>query len=171
MSNRTGKQSFWSKAYYVFCCLVWAILFLLAVGVLVRTLQVEFKPGRPQLHIFLVVGFAAFFLSYVFPRIRHNVRWLMNFTHEFIHLIFALLFFRKIRRFNVDDSDSHVSFSGGRLGYSVITLAPYCVPIYTLALLPWRHRLPDRPHFRIPYLLLDPADPPCIRRTSRGPES
>ena len=60
-----------------------------------------------------------------------------SFTHEFTHLIFALLFFRRIYRFKVDNKDSHVSFSGGWYGYIPITLAPYCVPVFTLALLPW----------------------------------
>ena len=53
-------------------------------------------------------------------------------------MLFALLFGRKIHRFNVDRKDSHVSFSGGWFGYHAITLSPYCVPIFTLALLPWR---------------------------------
>ena len=49
-----------------------------------------------------------------------------------------LLFCRKIHRFNVEKKDSHVSFSSGWFGYSAITLSPYCVPVFTLALLPWR---------------------------------
>ena len=47
----------------------------------------------------------------------------MKFSHEFTHLLFALLFFRKINRFKVDDSDSYVSYSSGRFGYHAITLS------------------------------------------------
>lgn len=35
----------------------------------------------------------------------------MKFTHEFTHLFFAVLFFRKIKRFNVDSKDSYVSYA------------------------------------------------------------
>lgn len=62
----------------------------------------------------------------------------MKFTHEFTHLVFAILFFRKINRFKVDAEDSYVSYSNGWFGYHLITLAPYFVPLFTLALLPWR---------------------------------
>jgi len=127
------------KVLYVFACLIWAILLLMAVGVLVSTYRLEtVSTGRMRLHMYLVIGFSAFFASYVIPRVRHNVRWMMTFTHEFTHLLFAILFFRKIHRLNVDDKDSHVSFSSGWFGYHAITLSPYCVPVFTLALLPWR---------------------------------
>lgn len=116
-----------------------AAALLLAVGVLVRTIQFEtISIGRIELHGYLAVGFAAFFVFYLIPRVRHNTRWMMSFTHEFTHLIFAGLFFRKIYRFNVDDKDSHVYFSNGWFGYMPITLSPYCIPIFTLVLLPWR---------------------------------
>ena len=44
----------------------------------------------------------------------------------------------QIIRFKVDAEDSYVSYSNGWFGYHVITLSPYCVPVFTLALLPWR---------------------------------
>ena len=47
----------------------------------------------------------------------------MKFSHEFTHLLFALLFFRKINRFKVDDYDSYVSYSSGWFGYHAITLS------------------------------------------------
>ena len=119
--------------------MVWAVLLLIAVGVLVKTYWMETVSYlRIRMHLYLAIGFVAFFASFIIPRIRENVRWMMTFTHEFTHLLFALLFGRKIHRFNVDRKDSHVSFSGGWFGYHAITLSPYCVPIFTLALLPWR---------------------------------
>lgn len=81
---------------------------------------------------------SVFFVVFLFPRLRSNFRWLMKFTHEFTHLFFAVLFLRKIKRFNVDSEDSFVSYSNGWFGYHLITLAPYFVPLLTLALLPWR---------------------------------
>ena len=123
----------------VLACIVLAVLVAIAVGVLVQTLQSEFRSmGRIRLHKSLFRGFLVFFVLFLIPRVRSNVHWLMKFSHEFTHLLFALLFFRKINRFKVDDSDSYVSYSSGWFGYHAITLSPYCVPIFTLALLPWR---------------------------------
>lgn len=140
MGKDKSSRSIAGKALYVFACLVWAVLFVVAVGVLIKTCRFETRNYvRIESHLFLAIGFAAFFVSFIIPRIRQNVRWMMDFTHESTHLLFALLFCRKIHRFNVDRKDSHVSFSGGWFGYHAITLSPYCVPIFTLALLPWRY--------------------------------
>lgn len=139
MGKEKSSRSIAGKALYVFACLVWAALLVVAVGVLVKTCRFEAKDFvRIRMHKYLAIGFAAFFVSFIIPRIRQNVHWMMDFTHEFTHLLFALLFFRKIHRFNVDRKDSHVSFSGGWFGYHAITLSPYCIPVFTLALLPWR---------------------------------
>ena len=127
------------KVGYVLACIVLGALLVIAIAVLVKTFNMETRSvARIRLHRNLAIGFASFFVLFLIPRVRNNTRWMMSFTHEFTHLIFALLFFRKIHRFKVDDKDSHVSFSGGWYGYIPIALAPYCVPIFTLALLPWR---------------------------------
>ena len=123
---------------YVLACLILAALLVIAIAVLVQTVRLDSRPGRLWLHWNLFYGFAAFFVLFLIPRVRSNTRWMMSFTHEFTHLVFALLFFRKIHRFKVDSKDSHVSYSGGWYGYIPITLAPYCVPLFTLVLLPWR---------------------------------
>lgn len=141
MEKEKGKRfkTVAGKALNGFACVLWALLLVIAVAVLVKTCRLEtVSAGRIRLHLYLGIGFAAFFVSFIIPRIRRNVRWMMTFTHEFTHLLFALLFCRKIHRFNVEKKDSHVSFSSGWFGYSAITLSPYCVPVFTLALLPWR---------------------------------
>ena len=142
MEKKTKFKTIARKMLYVLECAVWVILLLIAVGVLIKTYRSETSSlSRIQFHKYLGIGFigiVVFFVSFIIPRIRQNVRWMMTFTHEFTHLLFALLFCRKIHRFNVDNKDSHVSFSGGWFGYHAITLSPYCVPIFTLALLPWR---------------------------------
>ena len=125
-------------AGYVLACLMLTALLLIAVAVLVQTVRLDYRLSRLWLHWNMVYGFAAFFIVFLIPRVRGNTRWMMSFTHEFTHLVFALLFFRKIHRFKVDAKDSHISYSGGCYGYIPITLAPYCVPLFTLALLPWR---------------------------------
>ena len=124
---------------HVLACLILAALVAIAVGVLVETIKREtISHQRILLHRNLLLGFIAFFVLFLIPRVRSNVRWLMKFSHEFTHLLFAIFFFRKINRFKVDDTDSYVSYSGGWFGYHAITLSPYCIPIFTLALLPWR---------------------------------
>ena len=138
MSKREKSASRLETFALVLDCILLSFFVVLAFGVLVKTLQMDLPWKRLQLHRYLAVGFVSFFLVFLIPRMRKNVHWLMMFTHEFTHLVFAILFFRKIHRFNVDNKDSHVSFSNGWFGYMPITLSPYCIPLFTLALLPWR---------------------------------
>ena len=138
MTRREKIASRLETAALVLDCILLSVFVVLAIGVLVKTLRMDLPWRRLQLHRYLALGFVSFFLVFLIPRLRKNVRWLMMFTHEFTHLVFAILFFRKIHRFNVDNKDSHVSFSSGWFGYHAITLSPYCVPVFTLALLPWR---------------------------------
>lgn len=127
------------KIAYTVDCILLSAAMLFSCGILYKTILNETRNStRIGLHEAEAIGFAAFFLLLLIPRVRHNVRWLMTFMHEFIHMFFATLFFRKLNRFNVGDKDSHVSFSNGPFGYIIITLAPYCIPLLTLAMLPWR---------------------------------
>ena len=89
----------------------------------------------------LFAGFIAYVLSLgllLLPRVRHNMDWFMRFTHELTHTLVALLFFGKIREFVVRDRECYVSYLTGPIGYVPITLSPYCVPIYTFMLFPFR---------------------------------
>lgn len=136
------KSRIWKaleKIAYILSCILFVILLVIAVAVLVKTCKLEtVSRGRINLHYYLFAGFIAFFAVFLIPRLRNNFRWLMKFTHEFTHVFFAILFFRKINRFKVDSEDSYVSYSNGWFGYHLITLSPYFVPLFTLALLPWR---------------------------------
>ena len=138
MSKRDKSSSRFESVALVLDCILLTAFVSIAVGVLVKTLQMELPWSRLNLHGYLLVGFLSFFAFFLIPRMRKNVQWLMKFAHEFTHLVFAILFFRKIYRFNVDNKDSHVSFSNGWFGYMPITLSPYCIPLFTLTLLPWR---------------------------------
>ncbi len=126
--------------WYVVTCMFWAAFLFLSSAVLYETYVMDvLTKGRTYLHFYFAVGFVAFFPLLCIPPVRHNVKWLMTFTHEFTHMLFAMLFFRRMKSFVVDGGeDDHTSYSNGRLGYKTITLSPYCVPIITLALLPWR---------------------------------
>ena len=139
MKEKTSIQKALRTTGYVISCLVFAILLIIAISVLIKAFKLETSSrARMNLHYYLAAGFVAFFTVFLIPRLRNNFRWLMKFTHEFTHLMFAILFFRKINRFKVDSEDSYVSYSNGWFGYHAITLSPYCIPLFTLALLPWR---------------------------------
>ena len=64
----------------------------------------------------------------------------MKFTHELTHTLTALLFLKKINEFVVRERDCYVNYKVGRygVGYTTITLSPYCLPIYTFMILPFR---------------------------------
>ncbi len=65
----------------------------------------------------------------------HRVRppeFLYTFTHEFTHLIFAVLFGKRVSRFVVSRQSGEVSMSGTNF---VITLAPYFFPLLTAIVL------------------------------------
>ena len=92
-------------------------------------------------YVGLFAGFAAyglFLVSMIVPRMRHNLNWFMKFTHELTHTLVAVLFFAKIREFVVKDRDCYVNYKAGPIGYVPITLSPYCIPIYTFMLFPFR---------------------------------
>ena len=92
-------------------------------------------------YVGLFAGFAAyglFLISMIIPRMRHNLNWFMKFTHELTHTLVAVLCFAKIREFVVKDRDCYVNYKAGPIGYVPITLSPYCIPIYTFMLFPFR---------------------------------
>ncbi len=140
-----------SKIWYVLFCAVVGLLIVVWGMVLWRVVSEPW--GRWRLNRFELYGFAAFFvflaITSAFRKLKlsgtiySNLRWAVRYTHEITHALFAFLFFRKIHRLNVDSRNSHVLYDNGSLGYLSITLSPYCVPIFTLMMLPWRFTVPD----------------------------
>ena len=85
-------------------------------------------------------GFVAYILYWVILkvfRLDHNLNWFKKFTHELTHTLVALVFFAKIHKFVVMERECNVYYEA-RVGYVPITLSPYCIPIYTLMLFPFR---------------------------------
>ena len=92
-------------------------------------------------YVGLIAGFAAYILFLIILTIlrsRHNLNWFMKFTHELTHTLVALVFFRKIHEFVVRGRECFVHYDPPRVGYLPITLSPYCIPIYTLMIFPFR---------------------------------
>ena len=140
------------KLYYILSTTLFALLALLFVGVLVTSLgknavdmcvRVGFDWRHTGNYVGLVAGFVAYgvFATTLWVlRMRHNLDWSMKFTHELTHTLVALLFGRKIYEFVVRGRECHVRYDTGKLGvgYLPITLSPYCIPIYTFMIFPFR---------------------------------
>jgi hypothetical protein len=64
----------------------------------------------------------------------------MKFTHELTHTLVALLFGRKIYEFIVRGRECRVRYDNNKLRFSnlPIALSPYCIPIYTFMIFPFR---------------------------------
>ena len=135
---------------YVVSVAIFSLLAVLFLCVMITSLARNFidmyvRIGWAWWHPGNYVGLMAGFMAYiaflpllVLPRIRHNLGWFRKFTHEFTHTLVAIVFFAKIREFVVKDKECYVSYKAGPIGYVPITLSPYCIPIYTFMLLPFR---------------------------------
>ena len=84
------------------------------------------------------VAYGLFLFTLFIPKVKHNLDWLMKFTHELTHTFVALFFWRKIYEFVVRGRECYVFYEKGRIGYVPITLSPFCLPIYTLMIFPFR---------------------------------
>ena len=141
----------WDKLWYIATTLFfgfWAIIF---VGVFITSLgknavdmcvRIGFEWRHTGNYVGLFGGFGAYVLFAITLRIfkmRHNLDWSMKFTHELTHTLVALCFGRKIYEFVVRGRECHVRYdTKWGIGYLPITLSPYCIPIYTFMIFPFR---------------------------------
>lgn len=146
MSDRLHKLG------YIASTMLFALLAVLFLGVFITSLgknavdicvRVGFDWRHTGNYVGLIVGFAAYALFALVLktlRISHNLNWFMKFTHELTHTLVALLFFKTISEFVVRGKECYVNYKVGKygLGYIPITLSPYCIPIYTIMIFPFR---------------------------------
>ena len=137
---------------YIASTMLFALLAVLFLGVFITSLgknavdicvRVGFDWRHTGNYVGLIVGFAAYVLFAITLkslRISHNLGWFMKFTHELTHTLVALLFFKTISEFVVRGRECYVNYKVGKygLGYIPITLSPYCIPIYTIMIFPFR---------------------------------
>lgn len=139
------------KLYYILSTAFFALLALLFLGILITSIgknviDMCVRIGLDWRHTGNYVGLFAGFGAYVLFaitlrvfRMRHNLDWSMKFTHELTHTLVALCFGRKIYEFVVRGRECHVRYdTKWGIGYLPITLSPYCIPIYTFMIFPFR---------------------------------
>lgn len=89
---------------------------------------------HPKVYLWFAIGFLSYLVLKGLLRKNHN--FLETFTHELTHTIVGLVFFQKIHSFQATDSKGGAIYHSGKFKKNVfISLAPYCLPIYTFALL------------------------------------
>jgi hypothetical protein len=142
-----------AKAGYTLSTALFAFLAVLFFFVLIRSfwdnvvyaynnrIMWSFSAKGNYMGIFCGLGtYLLFMCMLIIPRIKHNLNWFMKFTHELTHTLMALLFFKKINEFVVKGKECYVNYKVGKygIGYTPITLSPYCIPIYTFMIFPFR---------------------------------
>lgn len=100
------------------------------------------KPGVSlfrQLAIYKWAALGAGVYVATYPTLKKNITFVETFAHESIHTFFAFLFGRRIVAFSAGRGMGEIVHSGTD-AYSLlpIALAPYCFPLATWLLLPWR---------------------------------
>ena len=86
----------------------------------------------------LFYGMIAYFIVRRFSFFSRNENWLQTTSHEVTHAIVGIMFFHKIHSLQAGQDGGMVQHSGRKFGSIFITLAPYCLPIATYAILLFR---------------------------------
>ena len=136
---------FATTALFSLSALLFLAVFITSLGK--NAIDIWVRIGWDWKHAGNYVGQLAGFAIYIvfaivlsILRIGHNLNWFMKFTHELTHTLMALLFFKKINEFVVKGKECYVNYKVGKygIGYTPITLSPYCIPIYTFMIFPFR---------------------------------
>jgi len=102
---------------------------------------VEFIPicnyacNNLQVYQWLLYGMAIYFIIRKLNMLSRNEQWLQTTSHEMTHAVVGIMFFHKIHSLQADEEYGEVQHSGQRFGSIFISLSPYCLPIFTFALL------------------------------------
>ena len=136
---------FATTALFSLLALLFLAVFITSLGR--NAIDMWIRIGWAWNHVGNYVGLLAGFVAYIIFaitlstfRIGHNLKWFMKFTHELTHTLVALLFLKKINEFVVKGRECYVNYKVGKygIGYIPITLSPYCIPIYTFMIFPFR---------------------------------
>jgi hypothetical protein len=87
-----------------------------------------------KIYLWFIIGFGTYIM--LKGVLQKNLDFLETFTHELTHTIVGLVFFQKIHSFHATNGEGGaISHSGKMTDNPFILLAPYCLPVYTFALL------------------------------------
>lgn len=117
----------------------WMLIPIWVLGLVVFGLSFyEFIPyiqtNLPLFQYFLYGMGAYVVLEFLLLGTSQNIKWARTFSHESTHILFLLLFFKKIEGFSATArSGGEVAYHGG--GNFIISLTPYCFPLFTIPLL------------------------------------
>jgi len=84
-----------------------------------------------KLYLWFSIGIVIYIIIRRLSFLRKNAKWFETWTHELIHTIVGLLFLQKIHSFRAGDGAGEIYHSGHFSRNIFISLAPYCLPIYT----------------------------------------
>ena len=112
------------------------IILLIALGITAIIPVIGWSISHYSAFMWVGVGMAAYFVLSIIRIFNKNLEWLRTFSHELSHTIVGMMFLRKIHSFEAGEGEGEMSHSGGlRFGTIFISLAPYCLPIFTYLLL------------------------------------
>ena len=106
----------------------------LAIAIMAFPDVYDYASRDPYMYKWMLCGMGAYLLCARFL-VASRESLTRVFTHELTHAIVGIMFLRKIISFNATKSSGVVMHSKGLFGDIFISLAPYCLPIYTFALL------------------------------------
>ena len=144
MMREKAERLFYSLSTGFYGLLSVLFVFVLVISFAKNLVDICARVGMNWRHdgnyVGLFLGVAAYILFLIFLRLfrmGHNLKWFMKFTHELTHALVAIALFAKIHKFVVMDRECNVYYEA-KIGYVPITLSPYCIPIYTFMLFPFR---------------------------------
>lgn len=94
-----------------------------------------------SIYTWLAVGMFAYFLISRF--VKNNLMWFKTFSHELTHAFFAFICNSRMQSFQATSEQGGVVHMSGQTCVTriIISLAPYCFPVYTYLLLSIRWML------------------------------
>ena len=121
----------------MFRILTYPLIFLtIAVGITELIPAVKWGVSHYIIYKWVGLGMAIYFVLSIIRLFNKNLEWLRTFSHELTHTVVGLMFLRKIHSFEAGQGKGVMSPSGGlRFGTIFISLAPYCLPLFTFPLL------------------------------------
>ena len=125
-----------AKIFQWFWIPLLAVLLLLMIRESVIILQAIFAPPPPMtmlgnLEMYQWTGVGIVIYALARGLLRKNLNWLEVFSHELTHTVVSIMLLRKVHSFRAGDRDGEVSTSGASSTHIFVTLAPYCLPIFT----------------------------------------